>query len=297
MTVERWGSLSVNDHIDTAALAANVLLHDRLVLPVMSTQTDRDERAYWLAHGWDPDLQRKRLDQLEELAVCRPWDSSRRANFKNRFAELQAEKFDAGNIDSYGLTRMILAQEQVLHKPAGVQHVDVIASYNSGAALAEDFVLEDAKSHVTAQAILLARRLALPDLKDPEDTLMLARDLSRDAAFRQKRAALFEWQQLAALKGLPPEAAVSRVAEMTDAYNAAVLSATKKVYWKLAFTVFGIGLGFATGGVAAATASAALSLVRFATLDKTPAVDAGQSAPAAMFHDVQTRVGFQLTNV
>ena len=152
MTVERWGSLSVNDHIDTAALAANVLLYDRLVLPIMSTQTDRDERAYWLAHGWDPDLQRKRLDQLEELAVCRPWDSARRAHFKNRLAELQAEKFDAQHIDSYAMTRAILAQEQVVQKPQGVHHVDVIASYNSGAALAEDFLLEDSKSHVTAQA-------------------------------------------------------------------------------------------------------------------------------------------------
>jgi hypothetical protein len=260
----------------------------------MSTQTDRDERAYWLAHGWDPELQRKRLDQLEELAVCRPWDAGRRANFKNRLAELQAEKFDAENIDSYGLTRMILAQEQVVHRPAGVHHVDVIAAYNSCAALARDFLLADATSHVTAQAILLSRRLAIPDLGDPEETLLLARDLSRDTAFKEKRVALFEWQHSAALKGMPPEAAVARIAEMTDSYNAAVLSATKKVHWKLAFTVFGIGLGFATGGVGAAAASAALSLVQFATLDKTPAIEAGQSAPAAMFHDVQALVGLRL---
>jgi hypothetical protein len=36
MSIERWGSLSVADHTDTAALAVNVLLYDRLVLPVMT---------------------------------------------------------------------------------------------------------------------------------------------------------------------------------------------------------------------------------------------------------------------
>jgi hypothetical protein len=89
MTIERWGSLSVSDHIDTASLAANVLLYDRLVLPVMAGQADRDERAYWKARGWNPDLQRKRLDQLDELAICRPWNAERRATFKTRLAELK----------------------------------------------------------------------------------------------------------------------------------------------------------------------------------------------------------------
>ena len=78
MPFERWGSLSVNDHVDTQALVANVLLYDRLVAPVMTEQVDRDERAYWISRGWDPDLQQRRLETLEDLAIRRPWDAARR---------------------------------------------------------------------------------------------------------------------------------------------------------------------------------------------------------------------------
>jgi hypothetical protein len=78
MPFERWGSLSVNDHVDTQALVANVLLYDRLVVPIMTEQVDRDERAYWISRGWDPDLQQRRLETLEDLAIRRPRDTARR---------------------------------------------------------------------------------------------------------------------------------------------------------------------------------------------------------------------------
>jgi hypothetical protein len=84
MSFERWGSLSVDDHLDTQALIANVLLYDRLVVSVMTEQPDRDERAYWISRGWDPDLQLKRRDLLEDLAVRRPWSTARRELFRTR---------------------------------------------------------------------------------------------------------------------------------------------------------------------------------------------------------------------
>jgi hypothetical protein len=297
MGIERWGSLSVSDHIDAASLAANVLLYDRLILPVMTSQPDRDERAYWEGQGWNPELQRKRLDQLQELAICRPWNASRREVFRSRMAELRAERDDAQHIDSYQMTRRILAQEQVLEKIPGVQHVDVIAAYNSGAALGADFLLAPPPSGVAAQAYVLARRLAVFDLPKPEESLGLASELSRDEDFRVKRATLFDWQEQMALKGVPADAAASMLSDMTDAYNAAVLAATHKVRWKLAFTVFGIGLGFATGGAAGAGASAVLALMQFAALDRTPAIEPGRSAPAAMFHDIEARLGIVLKPV
>ena len=42
MPSERWGSLPVNDHVDTQALVANVLLYRWLVVPVMTEQVDCD---------------------------------------------------------------------------------------------------------------------------------------------------------------------------------------------------------------------------------------------------------------
>ena len=57
---------------------------------------------------------------------------------------------------------------------------------------------------------------------------------------------------------------------MVDRYNEKVEQASGKVLWKLAFTIFGAGLGFFTGGPLGATAGAALSLIQFTTLDLKP---------------------------
>jgi len=134
MPFERWGSLSVDDHTNTRALVANVLLYDRLVVPQWTEQADRDEHAYWTKKGWDPDLQAERLEQLGDLAICRPWDNLRRAQFRTRIAQIDAEQRDA-----LSTTRMLLAQEQVLDKPMGVHDVLVVPAYNSEASLQKDF--------------------------------------------------------------------------------------------------------------------------------------------------------------
>jgi hypothetical protein len=294
MVFERWGSLSVDDHVNAALLAANVLLYDRLVVPVMTAQPDRDEKKYWKDQGWDPDLQKVRLEQFEDLAIHRPWNAARRQLFKNRLALVKAEKDDAKSIDVKQMTRTILAQEQVVERPAGVSEVTVIAAYNSAAALEKDFKFADARDHLSAQAYLLTRRLAAPDLPDPEDSLAEALKLSRDPDFREKRAELFDWQETMASRQHSPQAVVERITEMVDAYNDRVESAFNKVTWKLAFTICGIGLGFATGGAVGATAAAALSLVQFTLLDSQPAVEPGSTRPVAMFQDIEARVGLRL---
>jgi hypothetical protein len=124
--------------------------------------------------------------------------------------------------------------------------------------------------------------------------LIEAIKLSRDEDFRCKRRELFDWQSLAQARRWSAAEAVERVVEMTDAYNDAVKKAVKTVWWKYAFTVFGIAAGFAFGGPAGAAASATLSLVRFAMLDRKPAVAAGSAEPAAMFHELDTRFGITL---
>lgn len=291
MAFERWGSLSVDDHVDTDALATNVLLYDRLVIPVLTDQADRDEHAYWLSQGWDPDLQAKRLEQLEDLAIPRPWDEDRRKRFSDRLNELTAEQGDAeGMHDPMHVTRMILAQETVVDRPPGVSGVTVVAAYNSTAALNRDFPVVDVKDHLGAQAYLLSRRLAVPDL--PSTVILReAIKLSRDADFAAKRADLFDWQELAVARKWTPEETVERISDMTERYNAKVKEAVGTVRWKFALTLFGIGLGFATGGPVGAGAAAALSLVQFIKLDRKPVIEAGSAQPAAMFHDMEARLG------
>jgi hypothetical protein len=298
MTIERWGSLSVADHADTPGLVANVLLYDRLVLPVYTEDPNRDEKKYWVEKGWSPDLQETRLKQLGDLAIHRPWDKFRRDLYVSRRQQLEAEQFDSKIIDDYQLTRMILAQEQVTEKPPGVNHVDVIAAYNSTAAAQHDLELTAAERNLAAQAVLLTRRLAIPDIPNLEDRLRLAIDLSRDDDFRKRRADLFEWQQRMAAKDVPPEAVVAELCALTDAYNEAVRKAHKNVYWRYAFTVAGIAISLAALPIGAAAiaagASAGLSILRFAMFDKKPAVEPGDARPAAMFHDIEAKIDLEL---
>jgi hypothetical protein len=44
----------------------------------------------------------------------------------------------------------------------------------------------------------------------------------------------------------------------------------------------------------AAVASGALFLVQFAKFDSSPTLDADSTEPAAMFHDIETRLGVKL---
>jgi hypothetical protein len=275
-------------------LLANVLLYDRLVIPVMTDQPDRDERTYWISKGWDPDLQATRLEDLAELAIRRPWNAARRQAFKNRLEALTAEKNDARIVDSKQLTRQILAQEQVVERLPGVLEPNVIAAYNSAASLKKDFSVADAEDNLSAQAYLLTRRLAVPSLPNPENSLKEAVKLSRDPKFRAKRSDLFDWQENIFHKGYSPQTVVDRIAEMTDAYNKHVEDAFGTVLWRFAFTIFGIGIGFATAGPVGAAATAALSIVQFATLDRKPVIEAGSTRAVAMFHDVETRLGLSL---
>src|SRR4051812_13151144 len=296
MIAERWGSLAVSDHTSTRDLVANILLYDRLIVPVMSVQADRDERAYWLQKGWDPDLQRKRVDQLRGLAVARPWDRWRREAFKSRMSELESERLDVEDVDALALatTRRILAMEPVTEKLPGVARVDVVAAHNSTSAISDDFVIAEAKDDLQAQAILLTRRLAVPEYEDDEKALACAIELSVDGDFRQKRSDLCDWQATAIAQKWSPQEAVERIASMSDKYNDAVKSAAGNVRWKLAFLVCGIGLGFATGGVAAAAGAPALSAIRCLMLDRKPDVEPGNARAAAMFHDIKATLGIRL---
>lgn len=85
MAIERWGALSVADHKDLSTLVANVLLYNRLVIPMYTEADDRDELKYWNNKGWDPDGQLTRRKQLGELAIECAWDKNRRQSYKDRY--------------------------------------------------------------------------------------------------------------------------------------------------------------------------------------------------------------------
>jgi hypothetical protein len=148
MTTETslWGTFSVIDHTRHQPFIADVLLYDRLVIPVPNGP---DEVERWRGLHRDPDLQNRLLDIVGDLAVKIPWSLQLHDTWAKQYAEddapgdgsetdvrdgvAQAVEFDANNIEmarrnspppgqqsqaagnpddpAFMLTRMVLADE------------------------------------------------------------------------------------------------------------------------------------------------------------------------------------------
>jgi hypothetical protein len=95
-----WATFSVGDHLRRNAFVADLLLYDRLIVPV--APGGGPERRRWLEMGWRPDLQ----DQL--LAVIRsehpnvltgiPWDEQANRQWQDRYQAARDAAFDIGII-------------------------------------------------------------------------------------------------------------------------------------------------------------------------------------------------------
>ena len=297
MLSERWGTFSVIDHKDAAALTPEVLMYDRLVLPYPPNE---EERTRWRAMGWQPELLDQRLDALGELAIKARWDNDRQRIYTDWLKKLDDVEKDANGVLEeaekklpFFLTRRVLMQGPV-PLPEGVTHVRRVAAYASEEDLKAHFFLDgDTKEgERTTLGYLLAHRLAIPKGRDSDETLRVAIRLSReDHQFRENRQKLYEWQEKMIAESKTAQDAVAEMDVMVKAYNRCVESAVKDVYYKFAFTLAGIGLGLAGAGLLnpLAAGSALLALVKFAKFDRQPVIKPGENAPAAMFHDVEAR--------
>ncbi len=296
MTSERWGSYSVKDHTDLKTLIPELLLYDRLVMPVPAS---RGEKARWSYNKWDPDLLYKRVEQMGDLVIEKPWDEYRQSVFQTRLSDLEAVRHDAEWVGKdpkkelgYEMTRMILAQEDQIELPEGVHHVDVVAAFQAESEFLAEYNVQLGRHEAesSAQAILFRHQLAIPDLDNIEESFQLTIDLAKDGEFRKKRQAFYDWQRQVIDKGYKPQAAVEEMKTLVEEYNQVVQRATNRFYLRSGFTLSGIALGLA-GSVLfnpVALSVAALALVEFTVLDRKPEIPIG---PAAMFHAAESQLG------
>jgi hypothetical protein len=70
MSKQLWGAFSVTDHCEPRAFVAEVMLYDRLVIPV---PPDEAERERWHENGRDPDLLERLLAILGGRAQPIKW--------------------------------------------------------------------------------------------------------------------------------------------------------------------------------------------------------------------------------
>lgn len=99
---QRWAAFSVRAHRDLASLAADILLYDRIILPVPE---DDPERERWIRKQWNPDDIAKRVVQSAGRIIAVPWTADLRAEWQNRWDQLRT----LGGEVAYGLTGVIYA--------------------------------------------------------------------------------------------------------------------------------------------------------------------------------------------
>jgi hypothetical protein len=225
MASQIWGTFSVKDHCRANAFVREVLLFDRLVLPVPS---DEQERSRWRQpnpknsqENWDPD----RLDVLRNILgsqdiLAEPVKERgllgtirrRRAHSPHGLSpqplvwdspwneqRWQGSKVDAANIitnmDAFFSTRMILAMGQDL---PGV--IEAVAAFPSAKKCHDELKPGDMPpaDPTAAQALLmLAAPLLTPQGEEGKDfgPLRDAAALAREPRFRQERQAYYDWMR------------------------------------------------------------------------------------------------------
>ena len=99
---QRWAAFSVRAHRDLASLAADILLYDRIILPVPENDPEYDR---WVRKQWNPADIAERIVQSGGRIIPVPWTAQLRAEWQNRWDGLRT----LGREVAYGLTGIIYA--------------------------------------------------------------------------------------------------------------------------------------------------------------------------------------------
>jgi hypothetical protein len=198
---EVWGTVAVNDHKDTDAFIRDVLLFDRLVVPVPATP---EERERWKApnpkdptENWDPD----HLDEVIAILGTQRRPNAHKSSPLVWEADWSEELWlsrrkvsdDITQYDAFEATRRILAKDKKLP-----QAVEAIAAYPSERDWrTETSTLTEQPDDLNASdaLLILAYPLLVPDVgnQDPLVVLEDAAGLARNPDFREQRDAFYNW--------------------------------------------------------------------------------------------------------
>lgn len=303
---ERWGTFSVRDHLSDAPFVSEVLLYDRLIIPVPDA-SDIGAEAFWADEGWKPDVLQNCLDILkvktdnsDGLALTIAWDKSKRERFESKMstaAALAMQQRDPDRnyyIDPFAMTRELLKDDFRPALPPGVAKAWTVAAYPSTDAFERDLAVSDADRR-TKLAGVMRHRFLTPAQSDPKhEMLKRAVDLSSSSDFRKKRARFYAWQEQIIAEDISNEKAIEELDQLLNDYNQATRAALGAVVGRYVFTVIPIGLTMAGAmlagpgaGLVIAAASGLIELARFWKFDRNPVIENGDLDAAAMMHDAR----------
>lgn len=301
---ERWGTFSVKDHKADAPFVSDVLLYDRLVIPVPA---GAEGEAYWNSQKWEPqglqdclDILGVRTDKTDGLAFAVPWDKSKRERFKSQMstaAALASQERAPDRLyymDPFEQTASLLRDEFLPALPKGVSKAWTVAAYNS-LDLLEGDLSRRTSDRGARLAMSLRHHFFTPTGSDPKhEMLKRAVDLSNQDKFRSRRAKFYEWQEEIIEERISDEKAIEELDQRLAQYNETIKGAFRDTAVKFAFTVIPIILGV-TGavlepnhsGVAIAAASGLVEMTRFVVFDRKPDISKGDLDAAAMAYDAR----------
>ncbi len=328
MSQELWATYSVRDHLEPRALAADIMLFDRLVFPVPEKARFPEnsgppdargpvewiqnpaEWARWEKNQWDPAGQKRLLDRLQPVIRKLPWDradSEKYEQYRSKAAKLAAQELPDY---AFVATRTILTRDL----PAYVTAVAAVGpSYRTVEQIKMGLKIggEGARRLLPGAVLptVLAWEFFAPDpgnqrLSDDELLAETVAFVTSDAGFRKHRSAFVDWQEKFLRNGATDRESIERaVAEMRDLLEDAKTAAAKLTVRKIARYAFRIapsalGLALAIaglpGGLEGAEGGVFLSLGGIAVDEMVfKSAEQGQPPPTAFVHDARRHFGWE----
>jgi hypothetical protein len=243
-----WGCYSVADHLEPRAFVADLLLYDRLVVPVPAP----DDFARW-QEKWDPELQQRLLDILGGFAERMEWTAPLRDEWEDAwYAGDLALDVDESAPDPdrpYALTRRIISEQlqRTVELEEDVRGVAVYAKpdrFDREWRITQTFPFVRRATRVQPGpmrqvsgalpperhelAKLVVTRLVVPDDgRDDEEVLQRTVDLVSRGDVAESRAKFHELLASLDAEGLEEETIVGEIEDLLDGFNASMRRHTK----------------------------------------------------------------------
>jgi hypothetical protein len=211
MPIHRWATYSVRDHNHPDSFVADVLLYDRLFVPV-PPENEPAEYDRWTDSQWNPGLLLARLKIIDDLVERIPWDK--------RLREMWDDGWETAKLvgqDAFATTRWVILSQV----PQG-DLVRPVVAYESDAEFQQDVHVnpEGVQDRVDRLAIAFRHRFLIPDNSMSHvERLHRAADMARDPEFQEARAALYQWQEDMIMRGYSDRQALAEMEELLAKYE------------------------------------------------------------------------------
>jgi len=239
--LQRWATFSVRAHRDLGSLSTDLLLYDKLILPVPE---DEEEFGRWVKNRWDPAKIADTVVKGAGRILAVPWTAELRKKFDEGWKQLQ----QLGAEVAYGYTGLIYAtyppaweeirksvyeDEKPKRKPAlfaGYQSPEEAKAelglhfldQNMGAVAKDPRTMPGGRPVDVMVALHVRRLVHEPAVGNPGEAFEAAVSLAEDLAFQQARQGLFDWEDRLFVDGWDEDEAARELMGLQEAYRDAV---------------------------------------------------------------------------